>query len=198
MRFQKFLAVLGTICFLACSQQAIAQRGKNKKDEEESIEFKNRLWYGGSLALGFSSSGNESIFQFGLAPQVGYKIIEPLSIGPRVSFVYGSYKIRGYKALSLFNIDAGAFLRFRAYKGFFLQGEASNEWYQNPAIDFNGELVRVNNTRVNPRLGIGYNFGGGNGDFGSEIMIMYNFAIANDVDTYENPVEYRFGFTWNF
>ena len=43
------------------------------------------------------------------------------------------------------------------------------------------------------------NFAGGQGaGAGSEISLMYNFAVANDLETFQNPLEYRFNFTWNF
>ena len=112
-----------------------------------------------------------------------------------MSFVFGSYKQSGLKAVNLFNTDVGAFIRFRAYQGFFLQGELSNEWYQDVYL---GSTEKINQTRFNQRLGAGYNFAGGRGGGGSEICLMYNFAIANDLETYQNPLEYRFSFTWNF
>jgi long-subunit fatty acid transport protein len=197
MRLYKYLPVLLAGFLMLFAQQSFAQsKKKKKKKEDEPSAFASRLWYGGGLILGFSGGNNLSVFQFGLAPQVGYKITPSLSVGPRVSFVYTSYKQSGFKATSLFATDAGAFLRFHAYRGFFLQGELSNEWYQ----DFLPPLYEKDNyTRFNQRLGIGYNFAGGQGaGAGSEISLMYNFAVANDLETFQNPLEYRFNFTWNF
>ncbi|MCW5921923.1 MAG: hypothetical protein KIS77_06270 [Saprospiraceae bacterium] len=194
MRFQKYCMALVAVGLLFFAQDGLAQ-SKSKKKSDSSSEFKSRLWYGGGLLLGFSGSSFGNLFQFGLAPQVGYKIVEPLSIGPRASFVFGSYKQPGFKATNLFNTDIGGFVRFRVYQGFFLQGELTNEWYQ--GVDRN-TTSKFKRTRFNQRIGAGYNFAGGRGGAGSEIAIMYNFAIANDLDTYENPLEYRLGFTWNF
>lgn len=87
----------------------------------------------------------------------------------------------------------GAFVRCRAFLGLFFQGELSNEWFQD--LDYYGE--KFNDTRVNQRLGAGWNFGEPGG-VGTEIAILYNFKIANDIDTYRNPMEYRFGLTWKF
>jgi hypothetical protein len=89
----------------------------------------------------------------------------------------------------------GGFLRYRIFQGLFIQGELSNEWYQEVYI---GTTEKQNLTRFNQRIGGGYNFGGGRGGPGSEIAIMYNFAIANDLETAYNPMEYRFVFTWGF
>lgn len=194
MRFQKCFSAIAVACMLLVAHNTFAQTRSKKKTEDPS-DFKSRLWYGGGLILGFSGGSGSSVFQFGLAPQVGYKIVEPLSVGPRVSFIFGSYKQSGFKAVNLFNTDVGGFLRFRAYQGFFIQGELSNEWYQDVYI---GTTEKVNQTRFNQRLGGGYNFGGGRGGGSSEICIMYNFAIANDLESYQNPMEYRFSFTWNF
>jgi hypothetical protein len=189
MGLKKYFLPLIAIGLLLFGQTAFAQ------DNELPKDFKSRLWYGGGLLLGFSGGGGISVFQFGLAPQVGYKITEPLSVGPRVSLVFTSYKQSGFKALGLFNTDVGAFVRYRVYKGFFIQGELSNEWYQD-VDDFTGE--KFSDTRFNQRIGGGYNFNGGRGGAGSEIGIMYNFAIANDTETWQNPLEYRFNFTFNF
>lgn len=188
---QNILSLLA-ICLLLNSQAAFSQR---KRDNERNPDLKSRLWYGGGLALGFSSGGGYSIFQFGLSPMVGYKIVEPLSVGPRVAFTFSSLKQSGFKAVGLFNVDAGAFVRYRAFQGLFLQAEGSNEWYQDV---FLGSTDKINRTRFNKRVGAGWNFGGGGGGAGSEIAILYNFTVADDVETYENPLEYRFGFTWNF
>jgi len=190
MYLQKYFLPLLTICLLLNSQAAFAQ-----KDRDEPSDIKSRLWYGGGVALGFSGGGGYSIFQFGLSPMVGYKIVEPFSVGPRVSFTFASLKQSGFKATSLFNVDAGVFLRYRVFQGLFLQAEGSNEWYQDV---FLGSTEKINRTRFNKRLGLGWNFNGGRGGGGSEIGVLYNFTIAEDLETYENPLEYRFGFTWNF
>src|SRR5262245_42997407 len=127
MRLYKCFTAFFAACLLLFAQNAFAQANGNKKGEAPS-DFKSRLWYGGGLIIGFSGGSGSNVFQFGLAPQVGYKIVEPLSVGPRISFIFGSYKQPGFKAVGLFNTDVGGFLRFRAFQGFFLQGELSNEW----------------------------------------------------------------------
>ncbi len=177
MSIQKSFFLLLSVGMLLSSQSAFAQKDRDKK---EPSEFATRLWYGGGIGLGFSSGnnvfgGSYSVFQFGLAPMVGYKIVEPLSVGPRVSFTYSSFKQSGFKATSLFNVDAGIFVRYRVFQGLFLQAEGSNEWYQDVFI---GSTDKIKRTRFNKRLGLGWNFNGGNGGGGSEIGILYNFTIA--------------------
>lgn len=179
------------------AQVSFSQRVIEKEDRPEKREpapLRSKLWYGGGIQLGLSSYNGSNVFSFGLSPMVGYKIVQAISIGPRVEMLYSSIKVPGYKAISLFDIDAGVFVRAKVFRGLFFQGELSNSWLQQPTG--NG-TEKITNTRFNQRLGAGWNFGNGQGG-GSEIGVFYNFAIANDIYSYENPLGYRFGFTWNF
>lgn len=208
MFLKNFRAVLTIASFLllfapgAWSQDD--DRGYRGRDDEARERpklsgFGSRLWYGGGVGLNFFGYNNASIFSVGVSPMVGFKIIEPISVGPRMSFTFSSYKQQNFKALGLFDTEAGVFVRGRIYKGFFLQGELANEWTQQPDGTFtNNRLNKHTLQRFNQYLGAGYNFGNGNAPVGSEIGVYYNFAIAGDTETYENPVEYRFGITWRF
>lgn len=192
MRIQRIFFALPLACFFFSLQPLAAQ-----KERSEPSEFKSRLWYGGNIGLNFYGYNGGNVFQIGVAPMVGYKIVEPLSVGPRVSVMFASVKNPGFKAVGLFDVDAGLFMRVRVFRGLFIQGEVTNEWFQEPVFYVNGTTDKVSSTRVNPRLGLGWNWSEGRGA-GSEIGIFYNFAIANDLETYQNPLDYRFGFTWNF
>ncbi|MCC6413678.1 MAG: hypothetical protein IT270_18630 [Saprospiraceae bacterium] len=161
-------------------------------------DFKSHLWYGGGVSLGFGASNGGSSFGFGLSPMVGYKIIEQISVGPRLNVYFSSYKEQGYETLNLFNTELGAFLRGRVFRGLFIQGEISNEWGQEPYYAAPPKYEKVGYQRFNQYLGGGYNFGNGMGGFGSEIGIFYNFAVGSDINSYENPWDYRFVFTWRF
>lgn len=194
MDSKKIFFSLTAACMLLFNQTLIAQDDSGQK----LSDFKSRLWYGGNIGLNFFAYNGGNVFQIGIAPMVGYKIVEPLSVGPRVSLFFNSLKQPGFKAVGLFDVDAGMFVRCRVFRGLFIQGEVSNEWYQNPIFYVDGTTDKETESRVNPRLGIGYNWSGGRGGAGSEIGIFYNFEVANDLETYENPLEYRFGFTWNF
>lgn len=182
---------------LAFAETANAQYRRVREREEEKDKPKtadSRLWYGGGVNIGFGGFGGFSSFNFGLSPMVGYKIVKNLSVGPRIAYDLTSLKQRGSKSLNLHSFDAGVFMRFRAFLGLFLQGEVSNQWYQD--IDYStGNKINLN--RVNQRLGAGWNFGEPGGA-GSEISVLYNFKVANEIDTWQNPIEYRFGFTWKF
>ena len=194
------ITLLLLLAFNASAQRRDRERQKERprEVEEEQVEdpkgFKAKLWYGGGVNIGFGGFNGFSSFNFGVSPMVGYKIIGPLSAGPRVAYDFTSLKQRGYKSIALNSFDIGAFVRCRVFSGLFFQGEVSNQWYQD-LDNFSGEKISAQ--RVNQRLGAGWNFGQPGGA-GSEITVLYNFNIANDLNTYLNPVEYRFGFTWKF
>ncbi len=196
------LIVLSFSLFFVQSASAQDDREYRGPETERPVRkgFASKLWYGGSIGLNYYGvSGGGSVFSIGLAPMVGYKIIEPISVGPRVSFAFNSLKYPGLKAVGLFDTEAGIFVRGRIYKGFFLQGELSNTWTQQPGNEVvNNRPTKFTEQRFNQYLGAGYNFGNGQGGGGSEISIHYNFAIANDLETYENPLQYRFSFTYGF
>lgn len=169
-----------------------AQSRSKSKDKNEQNNFVSKLWYGGGLNLGGGSFGGSNIFSVGLSPMVGYKILPVLSVGPRVSFAFSSLKERGFKAVSLLNVETGAFVRAKVFRGFFVQGELSNEWVQQPL----GLGQKTTIERFNQYLGAGYNWG--NGGFGQEIGVYYNFAVANDINSFQQPFNYRLAFTYRF
>lgn len=193
MRKNNLWALLPLLGVLLCAQTLQAQsRSSKSKQKKEDAPFVSKLWYGGGINLGGGAFNGTSLFSFGVSPMVGYKIIPSLSVGPRVAFSIASLKEAGFKATSLYTIETGAFLRLKVFRGLFLQGEVSNEWRQDP-IGF-GE--KVSTTRFNQYLGAGWNFGGGG--LGQEIGIFYNFAIANDINSFQQPFGYRLAFTYRF
>lgn len=171
-------------------------QNRDRDREEDPIESKglaSKLWYGGGVNIGFGAFNGASTFVVGVSPMVGYKIVGPLSAGPRVAIDFTSYKQSGFKSVGLTSVDVGGFVRCRVFRGLFLQGEVSNKWFQ----DINIYREKISDQRVNQRLGAGWNFGEPGGA-GSEISVLYNFRLANDINAWENPIEYRFGFTWRF
>lgn len=195
------LLVLLAGCLTDLSAQSRSKKKKKKKkkeDTEERAPLKDHLWYGGTGQLGFNSFNGGSVFSIGVAPMVGYKIIEQVSIGPKFSVLFNSFKAQGYKSAGLFDLEAGGFVRARVFRGFFLQGELSNEWQQFPIFGIPPKIDKFTQERVNQRAGVGYNWGTGEGGWSSEIGVMYNFAVGNDPNSFQNPFELRFGFTYNF
>ncbi|MBK8967642.1 MAG: hypothetical protein R3D58_07875 [Saprospiraceae bacterium] len=167
--------------------------------DKDSGSFKDRLWYGGGLTLGFSGGSGYSLFAFGLSPMVGYKVVGPLSVGPRLSVLYTSQKFPGIQTFNLFDVELSVFARVKIYRGLFLQGELGSLSDQYIFQDnFNGQLGKGTRTRPAQYVGLGYNFSNGNGGVGQEIAIMYDFYVGNDINSYEQPWQYRLAFTYGF
>jgi hypothetical protein len=192
------LRTFALILLFMASQSAQAQyrrvREREKEEKKEDNKLASKIWYGGGVNIGFGGFNGTSTFALGLSPMVGYRVVGPLSVGPRFAFDFISYKRRGFPSENLTSYDLGVFARVRVFQGLFLQGEVSNQWYQDlDPLAF----VKFNDQRVNRRLGAGWNFGQPGGA-GSEISVLYNFSLANEINTWQNPIEYRFGFTWKF
>jgi hypothetical protein len=174
------------------------KKKKKKKKKGDEKELKDHLWYGAGLNIGFQQFNNTSAFGFGLAPMVGYKIIPRVSVGPRVSLFYTAQKVPGIKTFNLLDTEISAFLRVHAVFGIFLQAEVGPAWQQFINVNNQGDLVRETQRVTNPLVGIGYNFSRGMGGPGQEVSLMYNFRIANDINTAQQPIQYRLAFTYGF
>lgn len=173
---------------------------------DESGGFKHRLWYGGNFNLNFGGDGlNYNVLTVGLTPMIGYKIIGGLSAGPRIGFSYSRYKfINPSLVVNLTDYTAGLFTRYKVFKNFFAHAEADYYSAQIPGSkddpgkiiqDVNGKVFKYRDNRMNYYAGAGYNSGG---VVGYEIMALYNFTVASDKNDLRNPLEFRFGFTYNF
>lgn len=165
------------------------KKGKNAKEE---TSFQDKLWYGANLQLGGGFLFGGSTFGVGFAPMVGYKVIGPLSVGPRASLFFQTYKEVGSRAINLFDTGLSGFARCKVFRGLFVQGELGQEWNQ---VGIGGG-VKETTSRPAQVIGAGWNNGGGG--FSSEFGAFYNFAIANDINTGQSPLEIRFGFTYKF
>ncbi|MCB0642583.1 MAG: hypothetical protein KDC44_13130 [Phaeodactylibacter sp.] len=187
-------------------------QGSSKVDKyfDESQGIAHRLWYGGGFNLGFSGSNLINVFNIGISPMVGFKLIDPVSIGPRFSFQYTSVKglasdnnIRKVQPLSY---SAGLFTRYKFLPMIFAQVEYEYENSEYPLITgVNGVLVWDNTTqevatvreaRDNVYVGLGYTSGLGYGTLGYEIMLLYN--ILEPEDSLDLPFSIRFGLTFGF
>lgn len=193
MKFNTVLLAVLVTAFSATAFDLSAQvrsTRSSKKEEKEEKTFKERLWYGGGFSLGFASGAfsTGNVFGIGLSPMVGYKIAGPVSVGPRLEVQFLSVKVPGVKAQGFWNYETGIFARAKVYRGFFLHGEVGSEWEQQGDKSYRSYL--------NPYFGAGYNWGQGGG--GSEIALLYNFRIANDIQTSQLPIDYRFAITWGF
>lgn len=194
------------ICLLAgfCLglQTVDAQTGKKAAAD---VKFADRLWYGGSLGAGFSSSSlggglQGNIFFIGVSPMVGYKITPWLSVGPRLELQYytGRYKEYGagpvYK-YNVLNLGAGLFTRARVYRQFFVHAEYGGIQYSYPvSVDYQDNKIETEKDLVDQMLiGGGLSFGD---VFASEISLLYDLLSPDD--SVELPIVFRYGFTYRF
>ena len=80
------IAFLSSVLVIALSQEAYGQRSSKRSSTDEYFDesggFQHRLWYGSHVTLGFQGNSFQSTFQAGLAPMIGYKVFDALSIGP--------------------------------------------------------------------------------------------------------------------
>jgi hypothetical protein len=207
MTKRSWILLLVAVLIAVCSADLDAQsrsRSKSKKEkkkekektEKEATPIKDRIWYGFGPQLGFSGGQGYSVFTLGVAPMAGFKIIPAVSIGPRASMVFNNYKFTGYKATWFVDAEIGGFVRAKVFQGLFFQGEWGNQWQQFPFFGATDKLGKVSVESDNKRLGAGWN--NSSGGWGSELGVFYNFDIANDVNSYYNPFEFRFNFTYKF
>lgn len=190
---------------LAFSTDTYAQKKKksSKNDQyfNESGGFAHRLWYGGGLTLGFGSDNFQSVFQFGVSPMVGYKIIDRWSVGPRMSIIYSNLRYRPFDQVYTANPiswGAGVFTRFKALDFLFahVEYEYEREAYITGQIDSNNDLEVFHRQRNNMYLGLGYSSSSPGSPWGFELLLLYNVNTPKDV--LELPFDIRAGVTYNF
>ncbi len=192
------LSLLSALLWMALPEAALAQRGDNvDKYFNESEGFTHRLWYGGGLTLGFNGNSFSSLFQIGISPLVGYKITNEFSIGPRFSLLYNHYRnnTTGQTAsANLFYYGIGAFTRYKIIRNFFIHLEygADNIEVIDGIIGDDVATSRI--IQSNAYVGAGYN--DGNGVWGYDIYVLYNVLLPES--SIQNPIDFRFGLTYNF
>lgn len=191
--------ILPVFMLLAIAQNtATAQRSDTDRYFDESQGFTHRLWYGGGVILNFLSNNSVSAFTIGVSPLIGYKITDNFSVGPRFSLIYTNYRLQtGFDQVTstnLFDYGIGAFSRYKLFRNFFIHLEYSADNEEIPFVNSSLELETERVVRDNAYVGAGYN--DGNGIWGYDIYLLYNtLAPENNV---RQPIEFRFGLTYNF
>ncbi|MEY4134883.1 MAG: hypothetical protein ACOYOO_04955 [Saprospiraceae bacterium] len=161
---------------------------------QESPEFKDRIWWGGGFALGFSTINNITTVQLGLSPMVGYKFTERFSAGPRVSALMSYFSARTFTGPRDNKFAptwaGGIFSRYKLPGQLFAHLEYEFENRAFVVQDIGGLVVNRNNFN-NYYIGAGYNSNGG------ELLILYNLNTVSGFQR-TSPFVFRFGFTRNF
>ncbi len=182
-------------------QSLFSQSRDSRRKKSPGEEFKERLWYGGGLNLGFSSSGISGFggnsFYFGISPLVGYKIFDILSVGPRVELQYLTGRIdQGFGnpiRYNTFTYGGGVFSRVKLFNILFTHIEYDYLSRQNVSLSGGSDVIKQRFGQSLFLVGGGYNSGG---KIGSEIYILYD--VLDDGTSIQVPVQYRFGITVNF
>ncbi len=201
------LLLLSMLSFAACAQSGNTEEQAkddldyyNSDNDRDRVQrgdsFGSNLWFGAGAQLGFQAGNNQSFFQIGLSPIVGYKINNIVSVGPRGSIAYNSFKFAtnvGDETEKFVTWSAGAFARAKILGQFFAHAEYSlmNERQRNFQT---GELDGV--TRAIPFLGGGLSQGGGIGAAGFEILLLFRLSGADRIG--DSPFEIRSGLNYNF
>jgi hypothetical protein len=163
---------------------------------QSDVPFAQRLWYGSGFSLGLSGSNGTSAISLGLSPMVGYKIVEPWSVGPRVSLNYTHFRARLFNnqiaTANPISWAVGLFSRVKVTGNFFAHVEY--ELAEDAFVQvYTREIQVFRRQHGNTFVGAGYNSGGRTG---SEIMLLFN--ITPPLEERLSPFELRFGFTRNF
>lgn len=144
--------------------------------------------------MGFNNSQNFRQFFIGLAPMVGYKITDAWSIGPRIDLSYTHIRLetpgRGVEKVNDFNVGAAVFTRYKVFTNFFAHVETGIINIPSLVRDQAGNLITVDEQRQTMLIGLGYTAGGG------EIVLLYDLNAPDD--SVELPIDFRFGFNYNF
>ncbi len=172
---------------------SFAQRSTPAKENQ----FKSNLWYGGSAGLGFQSFNSQSTFLIALYPMIGYKLLDNLSVGPRIGVAYQHLRtlgtdLRVYK-FNPIEISGGLFARYKAFYNIFAHAEYEVASDKTPVLRAGGVPALETFIENNFYLGAGYTSGG---QFSSEIYVLYN--ILEEGNTLQPPWSLRGGLTYNF
>ena len=197
-------SLLILIVLISVDADLYGQRSKKKKKKSETDEyfdesggFAHRLWYGAGAIVGFSGSNGVNVFTIGVTPMVGYKIIEPFSIGPKASIQYSAIKVNngGGSASSANPVSwsVGVFSRYKVFRFIFAQVEY--EFENDAEIFYDGRNLGISR-RENNNVYIGGGYNSGEGEVGFELVLLYNLNVP--ASSFDLPFEFRGGLTYKF
>lgn len=160
----------------------------------------NKMFIGGSLALGFSSYS----FNIGGTPEIGYSLTNWLDAGLAINLNYNSMRADPYYNNNIrqrsFNYGGGPFVRVYPMPFLFLQGQLETNWIKYNYLNVNTNQSSSLTTNSNSILaGIGYAQRViGQSSFYTAILIDLNTNIYSPYRDYNNaalPI-FRAGFTF--
>lgn len=196
------LLVLVAVLMISFTHDADAQRRSRDVDEyfDDRGNFTDRLWYGADFTLNFFSIPNGSAFNAGIAPMVGYKITDALSVGPRVEILYRGerYDINTGQDLKFnsTNFGVGLFTRLKVFNQYFLHAEyqsLNNEI--GTSVDFTTNTI--NTTRSwEDHFFLGGGYGVSGGGVGFQVSLLWD--VLQEFTSQNIPLYYRLGVNYKF
>ena len=132
------------------------ERDKERKDDkEEKKSFKENLFTGGSIALGFSNNS----FLVGASPMLGYSLANWVDIGLVGNYNYTSYKnyVEINDTLHQSVYGGGGFIKLYPVHFLFAQFQYEHNSVRQKYVPSNGSATTINTAGVNSYLvGAGY------------------------------------------
>jgi len=214
---QLFLLVAVLMTAFTTSADAQYKRKKKKKKKKKTSKtddyfddkgtFKDRLWYGADVSLGFSGIGGGNSFTAGIAPMVGFKITENFSAGPRIYILYRGARFDNRPnpdvKFNSTNYGFGAFTRLKILQMYFLQFEYQALSSDDPILSAGGQLTydpATNSILSERNLGSHYYIGGGYsssmGLVGFQVTALWD--LSQEFSSTNIPIVTRIGLNYKF
>ena len=189
-----------TLLSLTFLTTSFAQRDTDDYFDEGTM-LRDKLWFGTGGTLGFSGNDFRSIFQIGLSPMVGYKVIDRVSVGPRVGVTYVSQRFRitntAVQRVNSFNFNYGVFARVKIVPAVFAHAEYSIDNFEVAFLNgSNGQIETGREVINHAYVGAGYQSAMG-GVWGYEIVLLFD-TLPQDDNFFLPPYVFRAGINYNF
>jgi hypothetical protein len=184
---------LSLALFIILSAVITSSFGQSTNDISERSSVKDRIYTGGGLSMSF---GNAYSYVT-VAPMIGYRISNELSVGTAFSYRYRKDKIYD---LTLNDYGINPFIRYNVFTNYFLQAEYEYLNYELALI--NSSTYEIFNIRKNfSSVLVG---GGVSQPIGSRaffnLTVLYNLSyVASDpYSPYSSPLVIRGGLSFGF
>ncbi len=197
--------LLAFMVLISTTMTGFSQSVRTEEDDKEP----SRVGYG--LNIGNIRFYNRA-FEFGLAPNVAYRLSESLSVGfmLKVDYFFQKYPIENAK-FSAFDFGPTVFARMKPLwswedatpflQGIFIQAEYEHAFLTRPFVYPDGSPVIGSDGKVEKGkveedfvyLGLGLSNGY---PFSTFVSIHYN--VLDDSQSLRFPFSYRIGFTYNY
>lgn len=177
------------------SKSSNSDRSSDRGDREDAVPFKDKLAYDIYLGTVGFGGGVTIGTKFG----IGYKVLDPLTVGLGLKSLYAFTNRFGTDDFSQFNYGYYPYVRYRIAEQFYAKAEY--DFYTFDTGQANADKINFNF----PMIGGGYLQGFGKWKFGIELMLMLGddvvpntpFGNVEKSDLY-TLIDYNISFLYNF